>query len=112
MEYLCSLRDIRTLVVSLVNEHRLAVIIVVATELTLELHTGAKEAMELFSAGATKLLLNDVSSPMQVFSYFFTGLIALLFQLRNVEVYSKQSLTSSEEKEANLLAILSISGKP
>ena len=71
MEYLCSLREIPALVVSVVIEPWLAVIVVAATELTLELYTGAKEAMRFFSAGATKLLLNDVSSPMQVFSYFF-----------------------------------------
>ena len=37
----CSLRDILTLVVSVENERRLAVNVAVATELTLELHTGA-----------------------------------------------------------------------
>ena len=83
-------------------------IVAVRTQLTLELHTGLKEAMGLFSAGATKLRLNDVLFPKQDFSYFFTCLIALHFLLSNVEVRSKESLTSSEEKEANSSAILSI----
>ena len=39
----------------------------------------------------------------------FPCLIAFNFLLRNVEVRSKQSLTSSEENEANSSAIFSIS---
>ena len=93
MECRCSLRYIPTLVVSVENEHLLAVIIAVATKLTLELHTCAS-LLVLFH------LLNCFAfSIAQCRSTFKTVVEILSISVTRVTNSSRESLTSSTSWE-------------